>query len=322
MTTDWQPTCTLEILKARAELNAQIRAFFLKRGVLEVETPILSQHANTDPYLQSVQAQLISSGGSSRAAFLHTSPEFAMKRLLASGSGPIYQICKTFRDGERGRRHNPEFTMLEWYRPGFDLADLMSEMSALLQELLSISPPSVLTYREAFLKFLAVDPFTLADDDLRDLTEQHCEYRGGQMNRDDYLNLLLSHCIEPELGKGRAVYLTEYPASQASLARIKHDAHGNRVALRFELYIDGLELANGYDELTDPTEQKHRFEAENEQRVAMNLPALPMDHLLLAALETGLPACSGVAMGLDRLLMIQQQTRHIDDVLAFPVDRA
>jgi len=322
----WNPACSIEQLKARAAMYAQIRAFFRERGVLEVETPLLSRAASTDPQLQSVGASLHGLPSTvcpeNTPFYLQTSPEFPMKRLLASGSGPIFQICKTFRNGERGRRHNPEFSMLEWYRPGFSLDDLMVETGALLTALIPVDTPITLTYRDVFKRYLEIDPFQIDDGELASLVRTRCAYSGEALCRDDALNLLLSVCIEPYLGVEEPVFLTAYPASQASLAEVSQDAFGNRVAKRFELYIQGIELANGYQELTDAAEQARRFDADNIARREAGLPEMPVDERLLAAMSAGLPDCAGVAVGLDRLLMVQQRQSAIDDVIAFPIEKA
>lgn len=319
----WQPSCSLAQLKARAELYAQIRAFFMARDVLEVETPQVSVAGATDPLLASVPVSLRKDLPDIPSTYyLQTSPEFAMKRLLAAGSGPIYQICKTFRDGESGKRHNPEFTMLEWYRPGFDLEALMTEVADLVQTTCGVSEISSITYEDAFLHYLDIDPFGISEQDLASKAQRIANYDGPLLARDDYLNMLLGMVIEPELGKSGPCFLTEYPASQASLAQTKLNARGYLVAERFELYINGLEIANGYFELTDPQEQRRRFESDNHARKEMALPEIPLDENLLAALEYGMPSCAGVALGLDRLLMIQQEVDRIDAVLSFPIERA
>lgn len=247
-----------------------------------------------------------------------------MKRLLAAGAGDIYQICKTFRKYEFGQRHNPEFSMLEWYRQGFSLEELMAEVFALVSEVLPL--PRVmetLSYREAFVRYLALDPFDCDDEELPQLCLEHCAYQGPRLARDEYLDLLLSHTVEPYLGKeDRATFLWAYPASQAALAETDTDSQGNQIAKRFELYLNGLEIANGYQELTDSVEQRRRFESDNQQRRSMGCEEIPIDENLIAALASGMPACSGVALGLDRLLMVQAQTSNIQDVLAFPFDRA
>ncbi len=318
---NWQSSATLKNIRARAALYAQIRAFFAARQVLEVETPILGRSTASEPQLRSVQATVHASDGQGLPCYLHTSPEYPMKRLLASGSGAIYQICKTFRDGEQGRRHNPEFTMLEWYRPGFSLRDLIAEVAELLQVMLGSDGYEIHTYREVFLHALGIDPFRISVRGLNELAAQHAGYHGEALDRDAALDVLMGCVIEPELGRGKALFLTDYPPSQASLARVVQDTQGNDVAARFELYMNGLELANGYWELCDASEQQARFEEDNRQRRVQGLPEIPLDQHLLAALDAGLPECSGVALGLDRLLMIQQEATSIDEVLCFPFDR-
>lgn len=332
---NWMPTCDLSALKTRAEVYAQIRAFFSARQVLEVETPLLSVSTASDPFLDSISAFLKHhQGESDRPYFLNTSPEFPMKRLLASGSGSIFQICKTFRNAETGKRHNPEFTMLEWYRPGFSLMQLMQEVGELLECVLGekFNRPTYLSYREAFLNFLQIDPFLASDAELIQLAKQKTGFQiesesSDQMERDDYLNLLLSVCIEPHLGKNEneqasPLFLYGYPPSQASLAKVKEDEFGEKVAQRFELYINALEIANGYDELTDAKEQRRRFEADNTQRKKLGLMDIPLDEHLLSAIESGLPECAGVALGIDRLLMIKQKRSRIEEVISFPIARA
>lgn len=330
----WAPTCRLETLRVRAEAYARIRTFFQERNVLEVETPVLGSSTATDPFLASVPASLsLSPGQPGRQFFLHTSPEFPMKRLLAAGTGAIYQICKTFRDGESGRRHNPEFTMLEWYRPDFNLCQLMAEVAELVMRVLGNESVRVhhLSYREAFGRYLGIDPFCITDTELEQLTQQKTGFitsdkEAAPLSRDDCLNLLLTSCIEPELGREESgdaalCFLYAYPASQASLARLTRDDSGQLVAERFELYIQGLEIANGYFELTDAQEQGRRFEEDNRQRRQLGLPQIPLDKHLLSALSAGLPVCSGVALGLDRLLMIKLKVHAIEEVISFPVDR-
>ncbi|KZY28164.1 MULTISPECIES: EF-P lysine aminoacylase EpmA [unclassified Oleiphilus] len=323
----WQPTCSLQRLKARAELYAQLRAFFVARHVLEVETPILGRSTATDPHLESLSCALNSApGAGSECLYLHTSPEFPMKRLLAAGSGSIFQICKTFRNAESGVRHNPEFSMLEWYRPGFDLNALMQETADLLETLLGSCEVSTVSYRDLFRKYLDLDPMIVAIDVLRQKAIELAGYSGPNLERDEYLDLLLSVCIEPYLGcsedsKLRPVFVSDYPASQASLAALKHDEDGLLVAERFELYINGLEIANAYHELTDAKEQRQRFESDNLVRQDMGLNGIPIDEKFLSALESGMPDCSGIALGLDRLLMIKEGVNSIEDVLSFPLSR-
>lgn len=319
----WRASCSQSNLKARAALYALIRAFFVARDVLEVETPLLSVSTATDPQLESIQAQVkIHIGLEAKPYYLQTSPEFPMKRLLASGSGAIYQICKTFRNGETGRKHNPEFTMLEWYRPGFLLTDLMQELELLTTKILGTAEAERLSYRDAFLHYVDIDPFEISDEQLAMRAQKLAAYYGPEMSRDDYLNLILSICIEPNLGINRPCFLYEYPPSQASLAKVSLSSSGVPVAQRFELYIQGMELANGYFELTDADEQAKRFAQDNRERSQIDLPTIPPDAYLVAAMKHGLPACSGVAVGLDRMLMLKVGATSIEDVLSFPITRA
>ncbi|MEE4192270.1 MAG: EF-P lysine aminoacylase EpmA [Halieaceae bacterium] len=286
-----------------------LRAFFNARGVLEVETPLLCSSTITDPAIQPL------AGGE---RWLQTSPEYAMKRLLAAGSGPIYQVCKAFRDGEAGARHNPEFTLLEWYRPGFSLAQLMQEVAELVAGVLGEAPVEVLSYRDLFQRSLGIDPLTASSEELEQLARERLDYGGGEETRDTWLDLLLTHLVEPTLS-GR-VFVHDYPASQAALARLRREG-GATVAERFELYVDGVELANGYFELADPAEQRSRFEADNEVLTARGEPPRPLDEDLLAAVQAGLPDCSGVALGLDRLLMLKLGAERLEQVLSFDWSR-
>lgn len=326
---DWRPTAALEVLKLRARMLARIRAFFSERGVLEVETPILSRAATTDPALASFAARytgpLFPHG---QTLYLHTSPEFPMKRLLAAGSGSIYQICKVFRDGEAGRRHNPEFTLLEWYRVGFDHHQLMTETSELVTQLLApmpkLNPPEKLTYREAFLRYAGLDPYVASPAEFGQAAKTHgidiSPKLVSENDIDAWRDLLLTHLVEPKLGQGRLTFIYDYPASQAALARIQP---GNPpVAARFEIYFNGIELANGFHELADAAEQRARFEQQLLARAAGGQAVVPMDERLLAALSEGLPDCAGVALGFDRLVMLAAGARSIEEVLAFPLERA
>jgi len=314
----WQPGTDRSRLEARALLLRQIREFFFARQVLEVETPLLGSAAGTDPALAPITAAPSCAGY--RPRYLQTSPEFAMKRLLAAGSGPIYQVSKAFRDDEQGARHNPEFTLLEWYRPDFTLARLMDEVQALVSATAGLGEDfRRVTYSALFQHHLAVEPHTAPMEQLRSLAEEKIEVQLPEDTpRDHWLDLLFSHCIEPTLQE--AVFVTHWPASQAALAQIVEEA-GHSVALRFELIAAGMELANGYQELTDPIEQRRRFEQDLLVRKQRGLPELPIDEHLLEALGHGLPACAGVALGVDRLLMLKTGSRAIDEVLAFPFDR-
>lgn len=321
---DFQPTCDLDALKARAQMYARIRQFFAEREVMEVETPLLSSAAVTDVHLASVSAQRHVSG-QKQTHYLHTSPEFAMKRLLANGSGAIYQICKVFRDDEHGRRHNSEFSMLEWYRPGFSLKDLMFETTDLLnlclQDRFEQVRPVLFSYKHAFQDRLDLNPLRATLKELKD-----CAYRVG-LNIDlghdrlAYMDLLFSHMVEPSLGFDSPVFLTDFPPEMASLAKVRTDEEGETVAARFEVYIEGVELANAYDELIDAEVLRQRFVADNQARLVQGLAEMPIDERLLAALPH-VPACSGIALGLDRLLMVAMNRLKLEQVMAFPADRA
>lgn len=305
---NWQPTSSLANLQQRAKLLTLIRNFFAERQVLEVETPLLCQTTATDPHINSFYL-------TPYQRYLQTSPEYAMKRLLAAGSGSIYQICKVFRDDEIGRWHNPEFTMLEWYRVNFNDRDLMQEVDQLLQTVLNSQPAEKYSYQELFLKYLNIDPHRADLMTLQKVAEQQgLDFSQlDNLNRDDWLQLLLNHCIEPHLGFNRPTFIYDFPASQAALARLKTDD----VAARFEVYVNGIELANGYHELTDPQEQQQRFLKDIAQRQQLSYPKVPIDNRLLAALNAGLPNCAGVALGLDRLFMIATQAQSIHQVLSF-----
>jgi lysyl-tRNA synthetase class 2 len=324
----WQPSAERATLHLRAELLARIRTFFAARGVLEVETPMLSVAAITDPNLASFSTVYAGPGPRhGRTLYLHTSPEFPMKRLLAAGSGCIYQIARVFRDGEAGRRHNPEFTLLEWYRVGFDHHRLMDEVAELVMELLArrlpLAEPERLSYREAFQYHLDLDPHRATVAELAARAERHQVPIPPGMpadRTDPWLDLLLTHRIEPHLGPGRLTFLYDYPASQAALARLRPGEPP--VGERFELYLNGVELANGFHELGDAGEQRRRFEQENAVRRALGLPPMPVDENLLAALEAGLPDCAGVALGVDRLVMLAAGKPSIQDVIAFPIEIA
>ena len=325
----WRPSASLPNLRRRAAMLAAARSFFAARQLLEVETPVMVNAAVTDVHLQSARVELEPvAAGAPLPRFLHTSPEYAMKRLLAAGSGDIYQICHVVRGLERSRLHNPEFTLIEWYRLGFGLEELMSEVEALVQALLQAAgaalplPGEHLSYREAFLGAVGLDPLEAS---LAELTAaaQSAGYRpppGRSPPRDELLELLMASAIGPRLGRGRLTFVYGYPASQAALARL--DPRDPRTARRFELYSEGVELANGFHELTDAAEQRRRFEADQRERERSGLPGLEIDARLLAALEAGLPDCAGVALGFDRLVMLATGAAHIDAVLAFADDRA
>ncbi len=307
---------------------SKLRRFFEERSVLEVETPSLCGTVGTDPHLSFFSTGLNEPGGRSGGTlYLQTSPEFVMKRLLAAGSGPIYQVCKAFRNEESGRFHNPEFTILEWYRPGFGLDHLLDEIEALLRCLLADTPHDGkgerLSYREAFIDHAGVDPMTASVDDFAHCADAHrlVDARSlcGEVTS-DWLDFLFTHLVQPELGCSGPCFLFDFPACQASLARIRPGPPP--VAERVEVFLEGIELANGFHELTDPCEQELRFEQEQQERRRNGQPVPARDTRFLDALRAGLPDCSGVAIGLDRLLMLITGADHIDDVLAFPIARA
>lgn len=305
-------------MRLRARLLQEIRRFFAERGVLEVDTPLLSRGTVLDPHIESLVTHC--GARADHALYLQTSPEFAMKRLLAAGSGPIYQVCKAFRDGEAGRWHNTEFTLLEWYRPGFDHHHLMDEMDELMGTLLGTSLALRMTYREAFAGQLGVDPFAATAAELLGLARTMGLSGGTDLERDACLDFLFSLGVQPCLADRGAVLIHDFPASQAALARIR--AGVPPVAERFELFVGGVELANGYHELASAGEQRSRFEAELARRRARGLAQPPVDERLLAALAHGLPDCAGVALGVDRLVMVAAGAGHIDEVIAFPLSRA
>ena len=313
---DWRPSAGIDALRLRARVLRAIRAYFDAEGVLEVETPALGSHTVTDPAIESLAAR----DRTGRVWYLQTSPEFAMKRLLAEGSGSIYQIARAFRDGERGRHHNLEFSILEWYRVGFDHHALIEDVDALLDGVLGQCPSRRTTFREAFWLHLDLDPFTASTAEVHDACRSRgFESRAATATRDECLDYLLATRVQPALGPGR-VYLLDFPPSQAALARIRTDAPP--VAERFELYVDGIEIANGYHELQDPAELRCRMRRDVEMRSAAGRPAPEPDERLLAAHRSGLPACAGVAVGLDRLVMLAGHHHTLQDVLAFPEDIA
>jgi len=318
----WRPTAALPTLRLRAELLAAARQFFADRAVLEVDTPALVRHAVTDLHIHSAQVQL---PGHASPLFLHASPEYAMKRLLAAGSGDIYQIAHVFRGEERGRLHNAEFTLIEWYRCGYSMQQLMREVAQLARLLLGLTeqvPVETVSYAQAFQRTLGCAPLTADDTTLRALAtrERLDPQLAARCSRDELLDWLMGGAVGPRLGADTLCFVHSYPASQAALARL--DADDPRVALRFELYYRGLELANGFEELTDSAEQCARFETDRQQRRQCGLPAPEVDQALLAALAAGLPPASGVAMGFDRLLMLRLGASDISEVLAFPLERA
>ncbi len=318
----WQPGSTLATLQLRAQLLAQTRAFFAQRGVMEVDTPLLVGHAVTDAHLHSAVVQL---PGRPSALYLITSPEYAMKRLLAAGSGDIYQMSHVFRGEESGRLHNAEFMLIEWYRLGFSLQALMRETAGLAGHLLSLpedQEPEFVSYVQAFERYAGADPMTLDESGARSLARARGldQDAAARCTRDELLDWLIGTVVGPRLGGERLCCLHRYPASQASLARL--DPIDPRFALRFELYYRGVELANGFEELADASEQRARFEVDRRERLRRDLPAHDIDERLLAALAHGLPPVAGVAVGFDRLLALRAGAPQLAAVLPFALDRA
>ncbi len=309
---DWRPSAERFALEARASLYQHIREFFRQRAVLEVETPALARHGVTDPHIQCIAVP--------GYGYLQSSPEYHMKRLLAAGSGAIFQISRVFRDGEQGARHNPEFSMLEWYRPDFSLQALIDECVALLQPLLAVDGVRQYRFRQLFIDTLDIDPLTASAHTLRTIARQHAEL--PELDKAQLVDWLMATQVEPALPRTQLSVVTDFPEWAAALATLREDDDGTRVAQRFELYAGGLELANGYFELTDAAIQRQRFAQDTATRQLHNKPAMNVDEYLLDALQAGMPACSGVAIGLDRLLMVITNAGEITQVLTFPSDRA
>ncbi|MFT4655816.1 MAG: lysyl-tRNA synthetase class 2 [Patiriisocius sp.] len=322
-TDNWRPSASIEAIRQRAVVLQKIRQFFAARDVLEVDTPALSHAAVTDEHLHSFSTQFTHPfSPQTSTLYLQTSPEFAMKKLLCAGIGAIYQICKSFRNEESGRFHNPEFTMLEWYRPGFDHLQLMSEIDELIQMVVGSDSAERVTYQDVFKQYLGYCPLTATLTDIKTLASQYgyAELAANENDKDTLLMLLFSQHVEPHIGQDRPCFVIDFPASQAALARISPT--NPLVAERFELYFQGIELANGFHELTDGPEQLRRFEQDNVKRQHMGLEIMPIDHNFIAAIDYGLPACAGVALGIDRLLMLALNYSEIDQVIAFENSRA
>lgn len=323
---NWQPTLSWEHAKLRADIIAKIRSFFRDRAVIEVETPLLANATITDVHLDPFVTQFNYSTDSplsqSKALYAQTSPEFAMKRLLASGYGCCYQLCKAFRHESHGRYHNPEFTMLEWYRVGVDHFQLMDEVSELLVSVLGCTTVNKISYQQLFLKQVEIDPLEATRNELLALIRHRGVFSDwlAEENVDTLLQFIMSEIIEPNIGIDAPCFVYNFPASQASLARIcKADT---RVAERFECYYRGIELANGFNELTNARQQLDRFMQDNEIRIAQGKVARMIDENFIAALNHGLPECAGVALGVDRLIMIALNADSIDKVISFPIGTA
>jgi lysyl-tRNA synthetase class 2 len=319
---DWRPSAGIEVLRLRARLYATIRAFFAERGVLEVETPVLSVAGNTDVNIASFSLEFSGrTEGGPRTRWLRTSPEFPLKRLLAAGIGDCYELGRVFRDGEAGGRHNPEFTMLEWYRVGWDHLRLVDETVALVRAALALvdrdAASTTTTFRDLYLDRLGIDPFLATEHELQTaLGDLHIDPEG--LTRDDWLDLLMTHRLQPAFSADSLLVVLDWPASQCALAKLRPGEGGApAVAERFELYLGSLELANGYHELTDAAEQRARFERDVTIRRARGTACPPIDGRLLAAMAAGLPDCAGVALGVERLLMALLGTDRIADTVAF-----
>ncbi|MBI1249716.1 EF-P lysine aminoacylase GenX [bacterium] len=323
---DWRPTASLESLKRRHEITQAVRAFFLAQGFWEVETPLLSRDTVVDTHLDPVPVTLAWDPATPEKGdrwYLQTSPEFAMKRLVSAGATAIFQITKAFRLAETGQQHNVEFTLVEWYRTGDRLAEGMQLLSDLAAAILKRGPATLISYQQLFQQYLNVDPLTASASQLRELAAQQnvsIPESFAPDERDSLLELLLSELIQPKLGQEEPVILYHYPASQAVLARLSEE--DPRVACRFEMFVDGMELANGYDELLDAGVLIERNQASNMARRALGKPTLPEESRLLQAMQSGLPVCSGCALGLDRLVMAALGARSIDEVMPFPTRRA
>lgn len=315
---NWQPGASLATLRQRAKLLSTVRKFFADRDILEIETPLLSSATATDVHLTSLTTKL-SNLIESKTYFLQTSPEFAMKRLLANDVGPIFQICKAFRGDSPTPLHNPEFSILEWYRPGFTMEKLMDEVADLIEATIGVNKITRLSYLEIFKGKLGVNPHVCSLEELAELANSRIDINSCDLNFSEYLDLVMTTLIEPELPE--YCFIFDYPKSQAALSVVENDADGNAIAKRFELYCRGMEIANGYLELTDPVEQRRRLETDNVNRSVKGLPQLPIDKNLIAALDAGMPNTSGVALGLDRLLMVIDEINDIDKALAFSIKR-
>ena len=315
---NWEPGASLEILRHRADLLAKLRAFFAGKKILEVETPALARAPVTDLHIQSLTTEILDTN-ITKTFYLQTSPEFAMKRLLAFNAEPIYQIAKVFRHDPLTKNHNPEFTLLEWYRPGFTMGQLMDEVAELLSSLLACDSIPAFSYRELFEKYFRINPHRVRSDELLALTQRQLELSTTDLTDTDCLQLLMFAVIEPALPEFCFVY--DYPKAQASLSVIELDSDEDQVAKRFEVYCRGVELANGYLELTDAQEQRKRFEQDNALRKKKGLDVYPLDEKFLSALESGLPVCSGVALGVDRLLMSMHELTNIDQAISFALER-
>lgn len=331
----WRPSCTPDTLRQRANIIASIRLFFTERNALEIETPCLSKYSVTDPHLHALTT-LQTPPGSVNASrlYLQTSPEYAMKRLLAAGTGDIFQITKAFRDDEVGRHHNPEFTLLEWYRLGYSMQALIDESADMLMMVLGLEAVEQFTYQAVFQEYCGFDPLNISLPELVLFAEQHglsdyikaltknkqnsLSQAQDSMLKDSLLQVLFNQEIESQIGQQYPTVVTHFPASQAALATLNDDG---LTANRFEIYFKGIELANGFNELTDPKLQVTRFEDDNKVRQSLGLQPIEIDAYFINALQHGLPPCSGIALGIDRLIMLALGKKHISEVVSFSHDR-
>ena len=335
MSSDFLPTASIEVLRQRAEIVGRLRAFFDERDFFEVETPLLSHDTVVDRYIDPVSVPKNSVTGraedSDARMWMQTSPEFSMKRLVAAGATAIYQLSKCFRKGEKGVAHNPEFSMLEWYRVGDDLHDGMKLLAELVELILQRPKTLLLSYREAFLQFANLDPFEASIEQMKNVLKENGvsfvdsgmsngTSRAASEGRDSWLNLILSEVVQQHLGTEQPVIVYDWPASQSALAILRLEEFP--VAERFEIYVDGVELANGYHELLDPDELSRRNSINNQGRLKDGNHLLPEESRLLGAMRSGMPQCAGVALGVDRLVMLATGAKTIDEVVAFPIDRA
>jgi len=323
----WQATLSWEDAKTKAVILQKIRAFFFGRGVIEVDTPLLCESTVTDVYLEAFKTSFhFSSDTNINIAsdkYLQTSPEYCMKRLLASGYQSIYQLSKAFRHEAKGRYHNPEFTILEWYRLGFSQMDLICEVSDLLKDVLDCDEPNIQTYQDVFIEHVQIDPLNRNIDELHDCIIKANKASDWLLEEDDIdvlLQFIMAEMIEPKIGQSTPFFIYNFPVTQASLAKESHD--DPRVAERFECYYKGVELVNGFCELTDANEQEKRFTDDNQKRQSLGLEVKEIDYKFIKALKSGIPACSGVALGVDRLLMLALDKGSIDEVITFTIDRA
>jgi len=310
---NWRPSASIENLKARARIIQNIRAFFDHRAVIEVETPALDHFGVTDPYLNSMVVKAFSENQTHK--YLQTSPEYAMKRLLAAGFGDCYQICKAFREDETGKYHQSEFTILEWYRLNFSDQDLIIETDHFLQQILGTAKAESITYQAVFIKFLQIDPVNCSLAELQRLSKKHTTLNTDLETKEDYLMWLFSQCIESEIANEKPCFVTSFPAAQASLSRV--DPNNQKLSCRFEVYFKGVELGNGFYELNQADEQLQRFQNNVQKRQLLNKPKMAIDNRLIDALKYGLPDCSGIAMGIDRLIMLALKAESIQEVMSF-----